>query len=178
MHTDLHIEHLVSPTYRSLDSKSCHRSSNKPESSNSHPTNPLSVWRTAAAYCKVFLSVFHFCSKVCFKWSAGSQDRHTSTVPHKTQKSIMSAPSAPPYYQLIIILCIDFSVYSLSGTLLVQCICWWVPQPVRGDFYGIFSFHRVKTLFGLNVQVHRSGSDPTRLCALSRNCWPQHRVSR
>ena len=39
-------------------------------------------------------------------------------------------------HRLVIILCIDFSVWSLLGTLLMEQICWWVPQQVRDDFFS------------------------------------------
>lgn len=39
----------------------------------------------------------------------------------------------PQNYQLITKLCIDFSVYSLLGTLLMEWICWWVPHQVRDE---------------------------------------------
>ena len=38
-------------------------------------------------------------------------------------------------HRLVIILCIDFSVWSLLGTLLMERICWWVPQQVRDDVF-------------------------------------------
>lgn len=49
-------------------------------------------------------------------------------------------------YQLItFLLCIDFSVYSLLGTLLMEWICWWVPQYVRDDiFRGFGAPHKAR----------------------------------
>lgn len=53
-------------------------------------------------------------------------------MPDKTEKNVLNLLS-PPNYQLITNLCIDFSVYSLLGTLLMEWICWWVPQQVRDE---------------------------------------------